>query len=303
MTSVLTKDTWLEDPHLPLWGNRRDPQPAFPLHAHEFHELVLILRGTALHCVRPPADGNAGLQTFPVKRGDVFVIPPGTRHQYRDLHHLSLVNLLFDPQALGMGEWDIHALPGYHALFALEPAYRHQHQFRSRLQLGDAALAEVQPWVDDLLRELHSRTPGYRTMALARFMQLVAALSRLYTRQPDPESMDLLRIGNAIAHLETRYAEPVTLGELARKACLSPRQFQRVFHTCMGRSPIEHLLVIRLRRARELLRTSPKTITEIAYECGFSDSNYFTRVFRKHTGLPPGQYRKGLPLHKKTGPE
>jgi AraC family L-rhamnose operon transcriptional activator RhaR len=291
-SSLLTKNIWLEDPRLPLSVHLRDPQPEFPLHAHEFSELVIILKGTALHCVHSRADAEGACQMFPVKRGDAFVIAPGTRHQYRQMHNLALVNLLFDPRALRMEEWDIHALPGFHALFALEPAYRHQHQFRSRLQLGDAALAEVQPRVNALLSEIRAQTPGYRVMAIGHFMQLVVILSRLYTRQPDAESMDLLRIGDAIAHLETCYADPVTLPELARKACLSPRQFQRVFHTCMGCSPMEHLLSIRLRRARELLRTTPKPVTEIAYECGFSDSNYFARVFRQHCRQTPTAFRK-----------
>ncbi len=289
--SLLSKETWLEDPDLPLWANLRDPQPAFPLHAHEFSELVIILQGTALHCVHTAPDASP--QTFPVKRGDTFVIPPGTRHQYRELHNLVLANLLFDPAPLRMHEWDIRALPGYHVLFALEPAYRQQHQFRSRLQLSDDDLTALQPLIEALIRELHTRPPGHRVLATGLFMQIVVQLSRLYTPRPGTESMDLLRIGDAIAHLETRYADPVTLQELARKACLSPRQFQRIFHASMGRSPIDHLLHIRLRRARELLRTTSKPITEIAYECGFSDSNYFTRVFRKRYQQTPSAYRKG----------
>jgi len=293
-TPILPKSQWFEDASLPLFVHMRDPQPVFPLHAHEFSELVIILQGTALHCVQGPADRHhpKPLQTFPVRRGDTFVIAPGTHHQYQDMHNLVLANLLFDPAALQMHEWDIRALPGFHALFALEPAYRHQHQFRSRLQLNDRALSEAHAQLLALRDEIETRAPGYRVMAVGRFMQLVVTLSRLYTRQPGTESMDLLRIGDAIAHLETHFTESVTLSQLARKAHLSPRQFQRVFHACIGRSPIEHLLHIRLQHACDLLRTTRKPVTEIAYDCGFSDSNYFARVFRARYDQSPSSFRK-----------
>lgn len=295
-SAVLPKSQWMEDPSLPLFVHLRDPQPEFPLHAHEFSELVIILRGTARHSVHSPVSAPRGgaVQTFAVRRGDAFVIAPGTRHQYQDMHNLVLANLLFDSDALRMHEWDIRSLPGFHALFALEPAYRRQHQFRSRLQLEDRELSAVLAHILALRGELAQGSPGYRVMAVGRFMQIVVQLSRLYSGQPGTESLDLLRIGDAIAHLETHYAEPVTLGGLARMAHLSPRQFQRVFRACMGRSPIDHLLHIRLQRAAELLRTSGKSITDIAFECGFSDSNYFARVFRARHGESPSSFRKGM---------
>jgi AraC family L-rhamnose operon transcriptional activator RhaR/AraC family L-rhamnose operon regulatory protein RhaS len=60
----------------------------------------------------------------------------------------------------------------------------------------------------------------------------------------------------------------------------------------MGRSPIDHLLHVRIQKATELLAGSDRTITDIAFDCGFTDSNYFTRQFRKTTGHSPSEYRK-----------
>jgi len=279
----LVKQDFFEDPTLPLQVYIRDPQPEFPLHSHGFDELVIILKGTARHII----DG----QEFTVKAGDVFVISPNHEHQYVDMHGLALANILFDPEALMMDRWDIRALPGFHALFSLEPAFRSQHNFRSRLQLSEPQLNQINEVIHDLTMETEHRHPGYRVMAKGLFMQLAVSLSRAYSSKPTGESLDLLRIGDAIAHIETHYIEKITLDELAAKSHLSQRHFCRVFQECIGRSPIDHLMHVRCQKAAELLKGTDRTITDIAFDCGFSDSNYFTRCFRKIVEMTPKQYR------------
>jgi AraC-like DNA-binding protein len=282
----LSKQDFFEDPTLPLQVYIRDPQPDFPMHSHGFDELVIIFKGTALHVVNG--------QEFPVKAGDIFVIAQNHEHQYQDMHGLALANILFDSDALMMDQWDIRALPGFHALFSLEPAFRTKHNFKSRLQLSDRQLNQVNELIHDLTRETEARNPGYRVMAKGLFMQLAVSLSRRYSTEPSTESKDLLRIGDAIAHIETHYTEKLTLDELAAKSHLSKRHFLRIFQDCIGRSPISHLMHVRCQKATERLKGTDRTITDIAFDCGFSDSNYFTRCFRKTIGQTPKQYRQGF---------
>ena len=285
MAEKLKKRDYFNDPSLPLQIHIRDPQPEFPLHRHSFDELVIILRGTAIHVVDK--------QSFPVKSGDVFVVSGKHQHQYQDLNGLALANILFDSRALTMSQWDIRALPGFHALFSLEPALRTQHKLSNRLHLSERQLQYATEIVYDLQHETQTRQPGYRVMAKGRFMQLAVFLSRCCSEKPNEDSLALLRLGNAIVHIETHYAENITLEDLAKKANLSKRQFQRIFQECIGCSPINHLMRIRIQQACELLRHSDRTITEIAFDCGFQDSNYFSRQFRKINGQTPSQYRQG----------
>jgi len=281
---LLRKQDYFADSTLPLQVYIRDPQPEFPMHSHGFDELVVILKGAAMHVVDE--------QEFPVKSGDVFVIARNRMHQYQELHGLALANILFDAQALKMDQWDIRALPGFHALFSLEPVFRTQHKFKSRLQLSERQLNHVNGLIHDLTRETASQTPGYRVMATGLFMQLAVHLSRCYSAESTEESIGLLRIGDAIAHIETNYAENITLDELAAKSHLSKRHFQRIFRDCVGRSPIDHLMHIRIQRAADLLRHTERPITDIAFDCGFQDSNYFTRCFRKVMDQTPRDHRR-----------
>jgi AraC family L-rhamnose operon transcriptional activator RhaR/AraC family L-rhamnose operon regulatory protein RhaS len=102
----------------------------------------------------------------------------------------------------------------------------------------------------------------------------------------------LLRIGEALSHLERNIHQEVDLEELARIANMSQRSFLRVFQSAIGTSPLAWVIGQRINRACRLLRRSDRRITEIAFDVGFNDSNYFTRQFRKVTGFSPRDYRQ-----------
>jgi AraC-like DNA-binding protein len=281
MLTLMCKD-WLPNA-LPLSVVRRDPQPVFPPHKHEFSEVVIVTGGNGMHVT--------GHESWQLSAGDVFVIGSGRMHEYKDLHDLTLINILFDPEKLNLQLADLPSVPGYHALFALEPVWRKRHRFNSRLRLSLGELATVQGMVDELERELAKRQPGYEFQSMALFMQIVGGLSRAYSRTKSADSRALLRCAEAIAHLESHFAEPVNLDQLADLAHMSKRSFIRLFQAATGNPPIARLIQLRLSFAVKLLRHTDKTITEIAYEAGFNDSNYFARQFRKVIGLSPRTYR------------
>jgi len=73
---------------------------------------------------------------------------------------------------------------------------------------------------------------------------------------------------------------------------MSRSNLMRVFRKATGQTPIEYLLRLRIQKAMELLRNSSLSITEIALEVGFNDSNYFTRQFRRVLGETPRSFRR-----------
>ncbi len=99
-------------------------------------------------------------------------------------------------------------------------------------------------------------------------------------------------MAEAIAHLETHFHQPVHLDQLAQIARMSKRSFMRAFRAATGVPPISYLIRQRVNRAAVLLRNGNESITEIAFEAGFTDSNYFSRQFRQVFGLTPSDYRK-----------
>ena len=281
---TLKRKDWFHPDGFAISVERRDPQEPFGLHAHEFAEIVIITAGRGVHVT--------GQESYPLNAGDVFVIGGSRQHDYHSMKKLCLVNILFQPEKLNLRTYDLRTLPGYHALFTLEPAWRRRHQFNGRLRLTSQELSVLLAFVDKLEEELLTRTGGFKFMATAAFMQIVGYLSRCYAKSKNPDSRALLRIGEAISHLEMNYPEPIELDRLARIAHMSKRNFIRSFQAAMGSSPIAHLVQLRVNRGASLLRRTEQSVTEIAFQVGFTDSNYFARQFRKLLHVTPSQYRK-----------
>ena len=88
------------------------------------------------------------------------------------------------------------------------------------------------------------------------------------------------------------YKEPeISLSGVAAQVSLSPSHFSTIFSQEIGQTFKEYLTEVRLKKAKELLRTTTLRSFEIADQVGYSDPHYFSQVFRKHTGLTPMEFR------------
>lgn len=283
MLRVLKKEEWFPDAGFPIAVESRDPQEPFGLHAHEFSEIVIITGGSGLHVT--------GEDSWKLAKGDAFVIGGSRPHDYHDMERLSLINVLYDQNELRLDWQDLLSLPGYHALFHLEPSWRKRHQFTSHLRLSPRDLMIAVELSTQISHELKARPAGYRCMATTLFTQLVVHLSRCYSQSRHENSKALLRIAQTIAYLETHFAEDVKLETLVDISGMPRRSFLRAFECATSCTPIAYLIQLRMNRAAELLSRTHDTITEIAFAVGFNDSNYFSRQFRQHHGQSPRQYR------------
>jgi len=101
-------------------------------------------------------------------------------------------------------------------------------------------------------------------------------------------------IEKAKAYIRDNYKKDISLDEVSREVDISPYYFSKLFKQETGGNFIEYLTEIRLKNARELLKDSRLSIKEICVESGYSDPNYFSRIFKKYEGVTPSEFRERL---------
>jgi two-component system, response regulator YesN len=116
--------------------------------------------------------------------------------------------------------------------------------------------------------------------------------SALVFRDSRASSQHILMLRNVHDYIDHHYSDSnLSLNEVASQVNLSPSHFSTVFSQETGQTFKEYLTEIRIRKAKELLRSTTLRSSEISYEIGYNDPHYFSYVFRKQTGLSPKEYR------------
>jgi AraC-like DNA-binding protein len=100
------------------------------------------------------------------------------------------------------------------------------------------------------------------------------------------------KIQQAVRYINDNYRTDMRLDAVSREAGMSLSHFSRIFRKVMGLSYQEYLNNRRIAKAKNLLSSSPRSITEIAISVGFADSTGLGRIFKKLTGQTPSTYRR-----------
>lgn len=100
-------------------------------------------------------------------------------------------------------------------------------------------------------------------------------------------------IRKSVDYIEKNYANPdLTLNEIANQSGITDTHFRRLFKQFYGVTPITHITNLRLRKSKMLLSHTNLSVDEISKKCGFNEYSYFTRLFKKHFGMPPSNWRE-----------
>lgn len=92
--------------------------------------------------------------------------------------------------------------------------------------------------------------------------------------------------------IEREYTNRITLSDLAEQAQINEKYLCRFFKEYTGQTPIDYINHLRVDRACYEMAVNGMNVTEAAFECGFNELSYFSKVFRRYKGVSPGEYRK-----------
>lgn len=259
-------------------------QPFDIVHSHDFHEMVLVRKGSGRHLTE---DGS-----YPIYRGDIFLVRPGHAHTYEEVKNLEIVNILYLPEVLNLPLYDLTDTSGYYAFFETRPRLRGRYRDRNRLTLNEEQLRQAEEIILEIEQEQRRKTPGNEYFRRVAFMRLIGLVCRAFSESESRPSGELTEISRIIRFFEQNYARPIRLEDLPPLCGKSVSSIVRLFREGLGQSPIEYLINLRLEKGAALLRRKTMTVAAIAAATGFSDSNYFTKMFSRKFALSPREYRK-----------
>ena len=146
---------------------------------------------------------------------------------------------------------------------------------------------------------MSGRKTGFELMALSSISALFSEVieKNLIMKASEKAlkfSERLLPFENAVSFIEKNYSSPISLERLAGIAGMSRKYFSEYFKKVSGKSPTDFLNCYRIERAAEMLMLGDKSVTEIAYECGFNDLSYFIKTFKNQKNTTPASYRRNF---------
>ncbi len=237
-------------------------------HYHNMYEIYFLAAGRCRYFIES--------KLFEVEAGDLVLIPQGTIHKtiYWDVatdRHLLNFSASYIPAALSVEVRALFARILYHPTKELLPAIT--------AVFGRIAAEQ-------------RNTDAYSKLLLSSYM---TELFSLLLRTPSADKITRRTdtpIEHATQYISANYQTPLTLEQVAAQSNLSPSYFSRLFKSTTGFGFKEYLTLLRLKQAQAHLIHTDMSICQIAYECGFNDSNYFSCVFKEFNGISPLKYRK-----------
>ena len=228
------------------------------LKSRNFDQSLLI------YCLGGAGTYTLGGTVYEIRKGDIFYVPAHFTHGYAS-----------DP----VGGWNIKWLHfgGSYAENLIRIAGFSAVQPVRKIGIGRADERNF----DNLFSILSDKKINYSLDAALAFLGILIELIKI--SGPSDSKKNLA---------ETISAESVNLVSIAKKAGYSKFHYSRLFKKTTGVSPWTYALGLKIDRAKEMLMNSDVSVKEVAITVGINDPNYFSRLFAKHAGMPPGRYRK-----------
>lgn len=256
--------------------------PGVPLHWHGEMELNYIKRGTGYFQYED--------RLLTAHAGDIFLIQPNLVHAILPAEQESMFydTIVFHQNML-IGGYDDRSYTEI-----LQPFFSARRRIQAPISpehSGYAALSASVHQIFRCIRENSAVSDLLLKSELLRFFYLLAASPELYTDHPAmPAAAENLR--PVLAYIQEHFADPITIEELARLSHLSKSYFMSCFKQTFGLGAVEYLTQLRIKAACEALRSTTRSVSEIAYDNGFRNLSNFNRQFRNKVGCTPQMYRK-----------
>lgn len=147
---------------------------------------------------------------------------------------------------------------------------------------------------EEIFRDYIVRDSCFEQSTAARLTSICIEISRRAEASGSGSSETDSRIYRVLSFIHKNYDRNLSIEQLALQEHLSPSRFRALFRECTGLSPMDYLTVLRINRARQLMGQTDLSVGEVASAVGYQDQLYFSRIFKRRTGMTPSAYRQNL---------
>ena len=238
-------------------------------HYHDKHELYYLEKGNTKYFVDD--------EIFMLRPGDMLFVPSGSFHKTHGEGCDGAVRLLFV----------------FDDDFAGEEAKSYIDELNEKKHIRFPAdkLYKLQDLFSKIEKETENKLQDYSQMQKLYLRQMLILISRYRLKDTKDDYGESHRIiQEAVHYISANCGEELRLETLASKYAMSPGYFSKQFKLYVGVGLSEYINIARVSAAEKLLVGTDRSITDIAMECGFNDSNYFAAVFKKIKGITPKKY-------------
>lgn len=237
------------------------------VHTHYFSELFFVRSGIGSFIVEN--------QTFCVAQDDLVIVNPNVAHTEVSVGTTPLEYVVLGVEGMRF-DFDKNS-PSDHTIC---------NYFKQR--------EELLFYFDIMLREIEGRASGHEMVCqkLLDILLIILMRGSNSSFSVAPSQKISKECSQVMRHINSNFAEEITLDSLAEVAHLSKFYLVHTFTSFFGMSPMTYLNGVRIQSSKELLESTNHSILQIAQSTGFSSQSYFSQSFRKVCGQTPGNYRR-----------
>ncbi|WP_019423065.1 AraC family transcriptional regulator [Paenibacillus sp. OSY-SE] len=265
-------------------------------HTHDYIQIWYVLKGEFKHTINH--------RTYNMVKGNLFVIPPFAVHRVEMIpgQDMEVIGCEFLPHFINerfeKADWSKDCFDfSYLEQFLID-----EEQITPKVVLTGEADMEVSRLLEEMLAEYRQSKRYFELVLKANLLKLLSVIIREYTKLADKPSEEDDRVEkyrdlmtSVTEYIHVHFAEELRLERLCRQFSLSKTYFCYLFKRFTGKTFNDYLIDLRVRKAAEWLVETDMSVTEICFGVGFNDLAYFSRMFKRHTGVSPSQYKKKAP--------
>ena len=270
MPPVMIRDTYQDDGAV--------------FHQHDYVEIALVRQGHSIHRLQSK---EGDILKNSIIKGDVFTVLPGEVHSYVKCKHYRVYNVCLAPSFLQEERESLSKLKHFDTFFNENRSFNVNQLHLTPVEFLNAELCLKRIWM--------AQNSTRKSRELALKIALLDLFLTVFDSSSIPWKKTETKVEEAlflsISEMENHPERPFDLKRTARKAGMSVSSYMQKFKHVVGMPPGEYSMRLRLDMARRLLETSDLQLEDVAQECGFCDTNYLIRLFKRRFGITPGKHR------------